>query len=213
MCPDALHAHVSILSVDDHPLIREGLAALIATEPNMQVVGEAGNGEEAIEQYRTLRPDIVLMDLVMPVMDGLDAARAILDEFPDARIIMLTTYDGDEDIYRALDVGARGYLLKSMLRKDVLNVIRTVRAGGRGIPPDVAMKLAEFTPRAALTPRETEILKLIAKGCTNPEVARILGRTEGTIKVHVKNILQKLEASDRTEAVMLAVQRGFIRAG
>ena len=204
---------VSVLSVDDHPLIREGLAALIATEPYMQVVGEADNGEAAIEQYRALRPDIVLMDLVMPVMDGLDAARAILDEFPEAKIIMLTTYDGDEDIYRALDVGAKGYLLKNMLRKDVLNVIRTVRAGGRGIPPAVAMRLAEYTPRIALTVREKEILSLLAKGFTNPEVGRLLGRSDGTIKVHVKNILQKLDASDRTEAVMIAVQRGFIRAG
>lgn len=209
----SIEKSVSILTVDDHPLIREGLAALIATEPNMHVVGEAENGEEAIEQYRALKPDIVLMDLVMPVMDGLDAARAILGESPEAKIIMLTTYDGDEDIYRALDAGAKGYLLKNMLRKEVLNVIRTVRAGGRGIPSAVAMRLAEYTPRVSLTARELEILSLLAKGCTNPDVARMLGRSEGTIKVHVKNILQKLDATDRTEAVMIAVQRGFIRAG
>ncbi len=204
-------ARVTILSVDDHPLIREGLAALVATEPGMEVIGEAADGEEAIERYRELRPDIVLMDLVMPTMDGLDATKAILAEFPDAKIIMLTTYDGDEDIFRALAAGAKGYLLKSMMRKEVQNVIRTVRDGGRGIPAAVASRLAEYTPRISLTPREVEILKLIAKGFSNPEVGRILGRSEGTVKVHVKNILQKLDATDRTEAVMIAQQRGFIR--
>jgi len=202
---------IRVLAVDDHPLIRAGVVAFLATEPDLQVVAEAANGEEALEQYRELRPDIVLMDLSMPVMDGLCATRAILDEFPDASVIVLTTYDGDEDIHRALDAGARGYLLKDMVAADVLNVIRTVHGGRRGIPHAVAAKLAEHTPRIPLTPREAEVLSLVAKGLSNAEVAARIGRTEGTVKVHLKNILQKLDASDRTEAVTTALRRGFIR--
>ena len=202
---------IRVLAVDDHPLIRAGVVAFLATEPDLQVVAEAANGEEALEQYRELRPDIVLMDLSMPVMDGLSATRAIPDEFPDASVIVLTTYDGDEDIHRALDAGARGYLLKDMVAADVLNVIRTVHGGRRGIPHAVAAKLAEHTPRIPLTPREAEVLSLVAKGLSNAEVAARIGRTEGTVKVHLKNILQKLDASDRTEAVTTALRRGFIR--
>ena len=202
---------ITVLSADDHPLIRAGLAAVLETEPDIRVVAEASNGEEAIEMYRAHRPDIVLMDLRMPVMDGLAATLAILAEFPDARVVMLTTYDGDEDIYRALEAGAKGYLLKDMLRTDILGVVRTVHSGRRGIPGPIAARLAEHTPRIALTPRELEVLALLAKGFSNPEIGRIIGRTEGTVKVHVKNILQKLEASDRTEAVTVAAQRGFIR--
>ncbi len=202
---------IRVLAADDHPLIRAGLVAFLATEPDLRVVAEAANGEEALEKYRELRPDIVLMDLSMPVMDGLSATRAILDEFPDARVIVLTTYDGDEDIHRALDAGARGYLLKDMVAADVLNVIRTVHGGQRGIPHAVAAKLAERTPRVPLTPRETEVLSLVAEGLSNAEVAARIGRTEGTVKVHLKNILQKLDASDRTEAVTTALRRGFIR--
>jgi len=202
---------IRVLAVDDHPLIRAGVVAFLATEPDLQVVAEAANGEAALEQYRELRPDIVLMDLSMPVMDGLSATRAILDEFPDASVIVLTTYDGDEDIHRALDAGARGYLLKDMVAADVLNVIRTVHGGRRGIPHAVAAKLAEHTPRIPLTPREAEVLSLVAKGLSNAEVAARIGRTEGTVKVHLKNILQKLDASDRTEAVTTALRRGFIR--
>jgi DNA-binding NarL/FixJ family response regulator len=202
---------IRVLAADDHPLIRAGLVAFLATEPDLRVVAEAANGEEALEKYRELRPDIVLMDLSMPVMDGLSATRAILDEFPDARVIVLTTYDGDEDIHRALDAGARGYLLKDMVAADVLNVIRTVHGGRRGIPHAVAAKLAEHTPRVPLTPRETEVLSLVANGLSNAEVAARIGRTEGTVKVHLKNILQKLDASDRTEAVTTALRRGFIR--
>ncbi len=172
---------IRVLAADDHPLIRAGLVAFLATEPDLRVVAEAANGEEALEKYRELRPDIVLMDLSMPVMDGLSATRAILDEFPDARVIVLTTYDGDEDIHRALDAGA------------------------------IAAKLAERTPRVPLTPRETEVLSLVAEGLSNAEVAARIGRTEGTVKVHLKNILQKLDASDRTEAVTTALRRGFIR--
>ncbi len=202
---------IRVLAADDHPLIRAGLVAFLATEPDLQVVAEAANGEEALEKYRELRPDIVLMDLSMPIMDGLSATRAILDEFPDARVIVLTTYDGDEDIHRALDAGATGYLLKDMVAADVLSVIRTVYGGRRGIPHAVAAKLAEHTPRIPLTPRETEVLSLLAKGLSNAEIAARIGRTEGTVKVHIKNILQKLDASDRTEAVTTAVRRGFIR--
>jgi DNA-binding NarL/FixJ family response regulator len=202
---------ITVLSVDDHPLIRAGLAALLGGEPDIRVVAEAANGEEAIELYRTHCPDVVLMDLKMPVMDGLAATVAILAEFPDAKVVMLTTYDGDEDIYRALDAGAKGYLLKDMLRTDILGVVRTVYSGRRGIPAPIAARLAEHTPRIALTPRELEVLSLLAKGFSNPEIGRIIGRTEGTVKVHVKNILHKLEVGDRTEAVTVAAQRGFIR--
>jgi DNA-binding NarL/FixJ family response regulator len=202
---------IRILTADDHPLIRAGLVTFLATEPELQIVAEAENGEEALEKYRGLCPDIVLMDLSMPVMDGVAATRAILDEFPDARVIVLTTYQGDEDIHRALDAGAMGYLVKDMMVADILNVIRTVHGGRRGIPPPVAAKLAEHTPRIPLSPRETEVLLLVAKGLTNAEIAGRIGRTEETVKVHVKNILQKLDARDRTEAVTSALRRGFIR--
>jgi len=202
---------IRILTADDHPLIRAGLRTFLATEPELEIVAEAENGEDALEKYRRFRPDIVLMDLSMPVMDGVAATRAILEEFPDARVIVLTTYQGDEDIHRALDGGAMGYLVKDMMSADILNVIRSVHGGRRGIPPAVAAKLAEHTPRVALTPRETEVLLLVAKGLTNGEIAGRIGRTEETVKVHVKNILQKLDARDRTEAVTTALRRGFIR--
>jgi DNA-binding NarL/FixJ family response regulator len=202
---------VRILTVDDHPMIRAGLAAVLSAEADLLVVAEASNGREALDRYREHRPDVVLMDLRMPVLDGLGATRAILSEFPDAHIVVLTTYDGDEDIHRALDAGARGYLLKDMLRTEVLNVVRAVHGGRKSIPAPVAARLAEHTPRIALTPREVEVLALMAEGCTNAEIAARLGRTESTAKVHVKNILQKLGAHDRTEAVTIGLQRGFIR--
>lgn len=204
-------ASISIMLADDHPLIRAGLAAFIATEADLHVVAEVTNGEEALERYRELRPDVLLMDLRMPVMDGLGATRAIIGEYPDAKIVVLTTYDGDEDIYRALEAGAKGYLLKDMLRTEVLSVVRAVHRGLRGIPAPIAARLAEHTPRIELTPREVEILRLVAKGLSNPEIATSIGRTEGTVKVHLKNILQKLGADDRTEAVTTALKRGFIR--
>jgi len=200
----------TILSADDHPLIRSGLEAVISAESDLQMVGEAANGEEAVELYRKHRPDVVLMDLRMPIMDGLTAIRAILGEFPDAKIIALTTYEGDEDIHRALAAGARGYLLKDMMRSELLNVIRTVRDGRRSIPPAIAARLAEYVPRVELTPRESEVLALMGKGFSNPEIANLLGRTESTMKVHVSNILQKLGATDRTEAVTVAIQRGIL---
>ena len=204
-------APIRILTADDHPLIRAGVTSFLATEPGMKVVAEATNGEEALEKYRQARPDLVLMDLSMPVMDGLEATRAILAEFPDARIVVLTTYAGDEDIHRALEAGAMGYLVKDMLAAEVLKVIRSVMAGRRGIPPTIAAKLAEHTPRIALTPRETEVICLMATGLTNAQIAERIGRTEETVKVHVKNVLQKLDVRDRTEAVAVAARRGFIR--
>lgn len=202
---------ITILTADDHPLIREGLAAVLRAESGLQVVAEAANGEEAIEAYARLHPDIVLMDLRMPVMDGLTATRAILADDPNARIIVLTTYDGDEDIHRALAAGARGYLLKDMMRTDLLNVIRAVHRGQRGIPAPVAARLAQHTPHIGLTPREVEVLRLVAEGLSNAQIAERIGRTEGTVKVHLKNILQKLDVKDRTEAVTTALRRGFIR--
>ena len=202
---------IRILTADDHPLIRAGVSSFLATEAGLEVVAEATNGEEALERYRESRPDVVLMDLSMPVMDGLAATRAILEEFPDARIVVLTTYAGDEDIHRALDAGAMGYLVKDMMVAEVLKVIRMVMAGRRGIPPAVAATLAEHTPRIALTPRETEVISLMSTGLTNAQIAGCIGRTEETVKVHVKNILQKLDAHDRTAAVSIAVRRGFIR--
>jgi two-component system NarL family response regulator len=206
-------APIRILTADDHHLIRAGVASFLATEPELKVVAEAANGEEALERYHEVRPDLVLMDLSMPVMDGLSATRAILEAFPDARIIVLTTYDGDEDIHRALDAGAMGYLVKDMMVAEVVKVIRQVMAGRRGIPPAVAATLAEHTPRIALTPRETEVISLMSTGLTNAQIASRIGRTEETVKVHVKNILQKLDARDRTAAVTIAVRRGFIRLG
>jgi DNA-binding NarL/FixJ family response regulator len=209
--PDPADSPITILTADDHPLIRDGLAAVLRAEGGLQVVAEAANGEEAIEAYARLHPDIVLMDLRMPVMDGLTATRAILADDPNARIIVLTTYDGDEDIHRALAAGARGYLLKDMMRTDLLGVIRAVHRGQRGIPAPVAARLAEHTPRIGLTPRELEVLRLVADGLSNAQVAERIGRTEGTVKVHLKNILQKLDVKDRTEAVTTALRRGFIR--
>ena len=201
---------ITILAVDDHPLIRAGLASVISSQPDLRLVAEASNGEEALEACRQHLPSIILMDLRMPVMDGVTAIRAIGEEFPDARVIALSTYEGDEDIHRALAAGARGYLLKDMLRTELLQVIRNVHRGYKGIPPAVAYRLAEFTPRVELTPRELEVLELMARGRSNPEIGTILGRAESTMKVHVRNILQKLGTDDRTEAVTIAIRRGII---
>ena len=201
---------ITILTVDDHPLIRDGLAAVIAREPDMRVVAEAADGEQALEQYRAHQPSIVLMDLRMPVMDGVEAIQAIRAEFPAARIIALTTYEGDEDIYQALAAGASGYLLKDMLRTELIDVIRKVHQGYRGIPQAIAAKLATHTPRIGLTPRELEVLRLMVEGQSNPEIAISLGRAEGTVKIHVQHILQKLGAADRTQAVTMALRRGII---
>ena len=201
---------IRIMCVDDHAIVREGLSAIISAQPDLTVIAEAGSGEEAIELYRQHRPDIVLMDLRLKGASGLDATIAIRREFPRARIIMLTTYDGDEDIYRALDAGAQGYLLKDTLRKELIEVIRAVHAGQRRVPPAVAAKLAEHLPRMPLSAREIEILKLVAQGLRNKEVGGMLGIAEDTVKVHVKNIFDKLNVNDRTQAVTVALQRGII---
>lgn len=201
---------IRLLTADDHPIYRGGLAALIAVYPDLKLIAEAANGREAIEQYRKHRPDVTLMDLSMPLITGVEAIRAIVGEFPEARIVALTTWDGDTDIHRALEAGARGYLLKDAASHEVAGAIREVHAGGRAIPGAVAKKLANYTPRIDLTAREYEVLTYMARGLSNKEIGAVLSVTEATIKVHVLHILQKLEASDRTEAVTIAIQRGII---
>lgn len=201
---------IRVFAVDDHPIYRGGLAALIAAFGDLKLVGEAGNGREAVEGFRRHRPDVTLMDLSMPIMTGVEAISRIVAEFPEARIIALTTWDGDGDIHRALEAGARGYLLKDAASEEVVGAIRQVHAGGRAIPGSVAGRLAEFTPRIDLTDREIEVLTQMAKGLSNKEIAGVLGRTEATIKVHVQHILSKLNAPDRTGAVTIALQRGII---
>jgi DNA-binding NarL/FixJ family response regulator len=201
---------IRVLCVDDHPLIRKGIASILDYEPDMELVGEAENGREAVRLFRELVPDVTLMDLRMPELDGIAAIQIIRQEFPDARIIALTSYDGDQDIYRALDAGVRGYLLKETVHADVLHAIRTVQAGKRLVSPDVAGRLSEHFPRIALTPRETEVLECVATGLGNKEIADRLGTASGTIKAHVQNILEKLNASDRTQAVTIALQRGIL---
>jgi DNA-binding NarL/FixJ family response regulator len=202
---------IRVLCVDDHPLVRKGIASILANEPDIELVAEAGNGREAIEEFRRHHPDVTLMDLRMPVMDGIEATRAIRAEFPDARIIALTSYDGDQDIFRALDAGIRGYLLKEMVHTEVLRAIRTVAAGKRLVPAEISERLPDAFPRAALTPREVEVLALVARGLGNKEIADQLGTASGTVKMHIQNILSKLDASDRTHAVTIALQRGIIR--
>jgi DNA-binding NarL/FixJ family response regulator len=201
---------IRIMTVDDHPIYRGGLASLIGAYPDLQLVAEATNGREAIETFRQHRPDVTLMDLSMPVMTGVEAIGAIVTEFPEARVIALTTWDGDADINRALEAGARGYLLKDVVSEEVANAIRQVHGGGRVIPPGIAQRMAAFSPRIELTERELEVLTQMAKGLSNREIGVVLGRTEGTIKVHVLHILQKLDAADRTQAVTIGLKRGII---
>jgi DNA-binding NarL/FixJ family response regulator len=201
---------IRVMTVDDHPIFRDGLTALLAFYKDFELVAEASDGAQAVALFRTHRPDVTLMDLSMPVMGGAQAIEVITAEFPDARIIALTTYEGDADIHRALEAGARGYLLKDALRNQVADAIRSVHRGGRVVPPTVAQKLAEFTPRIELTDRELEVLALIAKGQSNKEIADSIGRTEATVKVHVLHILSKLSVDDRTAAVTVALKRGMI---
>jgi DNA-binding NarL/FixJ family response regulator len=203
-------APIRVLTVDDHPLLREGIAAVLEGQPDMVVVGEATNGVEAIEQFRALRPDVTLMDLQMPEMDGIAAIGAIRREFPHARIIVLTTYDGDFLAVRAIKAGAAGYLLKSMLRKELLDTIRAVHAGKRRIPPEVAVGIAEHHSEDGLSDREIDVLRLVAAGRANKIIADDLAISEETVKSHMRNIMAKLSASDRTHAVTIAIKRGIL---
>ena len=204
---------IRILTVDDHPLFRNGIAALLATQRDMQVVAEAGNGREAVHQFRTHRPDVTLMDLQMPEMNGLEATIAIRGEFPDARIIVLTTYVADVQVLRALQAGARAYLLKTLLDKELLETIRSVHSGKKALSPEASYQLAEHVTDEALTPAEVEVLRLIAAGNANKQIADRLTVTEDTIKGRVKNILSKLGANDRTHAAIIGIKRGIIGLG
>jgi DNA-binding NarL/FixJ family response regulator len=201
---------IKILAVDDHPLLREGIAAVTEGEADIELVAEASNGAEAIELFRCHRPDVTLMDLQMPGMSGIDAILAIRTEFPNARFIVLTTYRGDVQALRALKAGAAGYLLKSMLRKELLETIRIVHAGRRRIPPEIAAELADHVMDDALTDKEIAILQRVATGNSNKIIASQLNVSEATVKGHMKSILSKLDANDRTHAVTIAMKRGFL---
>lgn len=201
---------IRILTVDDHPLLREGIAAVLSNESDMVVVAEAGNGREAVEQFRAHRPDVTLMDLQMPFMNGTDAILAIRKDYPDARIIVLTTYGGDAQAVRALKAGASGYLLKNMVRKELVETIRSVHDGKKRIPPEIAVEMAEHHMDDALTEREIEVLREVAAGNANKVVALRLAVSEETVKAHMRSILSKLGANDRTHAVTIALKRGII---
>ncbi len=201
---------IRILAVDDHPLVRQGIAGLVAVQSDMTVVAEAANGRDAIQQYRAHRPDVTLMDLQMPEMNGVDAIIAIRNEFSEAKIIVLTTYTGDVQILRALKAGARAYLLKNLLHKELLETIRAVHAGKKTLSPEASFQLAEHATDDALTPGEISVLRLIAAGNANKQIADQLSITEETVKGRVKNILSKLGANDRTHAAMIGVRRGII---
>jgi DNA-binding NarL/FixJ family response regulator len=203
-------APIRILTVDDHRLIRQGIAGLVAVESDMRVVAEAANGREALQQFRAYRPDITLMDLQMPEMNGLDAISAIRGEYPEARIIVLTTYSGDVQALRALRAGARAYLLKDAMDKELLDAIRAVYAGRKAVSPEVSFQLAEHATDEALTPGEVRVLRLIAEGRANKEIAASLSTSDATVKGQVQSILSKLGATDRTHAAMIGLKRGII---
>ena len=203
-------ALIRILVVDDHPIVRQGIAILVGTQIDMTLVAEASNGREAVQQFREHRPDITLMDLQMPEMNGLDALIAIRGEFPNARIIVLTTYAGDVQIFRALKSGAQGYLLKNTFHKDLIDTIRAVHAGKKSLSPEVSCEIAEHSTDDALTPAEVSVLKLIATGNANKQIADQLSIAEETVKSRVKNILSKLGAQDRTQAAVIGLKRGII---
>ena len=203
-------ASIRILVVDDHPVVRQGVAVLISTQSDMKLVAEGSNGREAIQQFRAHRPDVTIMDLQMPEMNGLDALIAIRSEFPDAKVIVLTTYAGDVQILRALKSGAQGYLLKNTFHKELLDTVRAVHAGKKALSPEASYNIAEHSMDDALTPAEIEVLRLIAAGNANKQIADQLSITEDTVKWRVKNILSKLGAHDRTHAAMIGLKRGII---
>lgn len=204
-------ARIRILGVDDHPLLREGIAVIINSQPDMVLVSQAANGAEAIQQFRQHKPDVTLMDLRLPDLNGIDVMIAIRAEFPEARIIMLTTFEGDVEIQRALEAGARGYLLKNMPPSELAQVIRQVHAGKKRIPPEIAAHLAEHMSDDSLTAREVEVLQQIAGGNRNRDIGELLHISEETVKVHIKHIMDKLGAKDRTQAIAIAVRRGIIQ--
>jgi DNA-binding NarL/FixJ family response regulator len=201
---------IKVLSVDDHALLREGIAALVNAESDMKLIAEASNGQDAIEKFRLHRPDVTLMDLQMPALNGIDAIIGIRNEFPNARIIVLTTYSGDVQVLRALRAGAQGYILKGHVRRELLDTIRAVHAGQKRIPPEVAAELAEHVLKDELSSREIDVLRLIAMGNANKEIAGQLAIAEETVKSHVTKILAKLDANDRTHAVTIGLKRGII---
>jgi two-component system NarL family response regulator len=202
---------ISVIVADDHPITREGLALILRSEPGITVLGQAGDGLEAIDCYRVWRPDVAILDLQMPRLNGLGATRQILLAFPQARILLFTTYDGDEDIYRAMHAGARGYILKDAAQEDLFNAIRAVHAGQRYLSPPVGAKLADSQDSRALTERERQVLKLLAEGQANKEIGALTGISESTVKTHVASIIEKLGVRSRTEAALIAEKRGFLR--
>lgn len=205
-----LNGVIRVLTADDHAVVRDGISRLVATQPDMEVVAEASDGREAVEQFRNHRPDVTLMDLQMPQMSGIDAISAIRNESPEARIVVLTTYAGDVQVMRALKAGAQGYILKALLRKELLEAIRSVHAGQMRLSPEIAAAVASHALDSALSPREISVLKLVAEGNSNKEIANVLKLSEESIKGYVKNILVKLGANDRTHAVTIALKRGII---
>lgn len=207
---DSVAPPIRILCVDDHDLVRKGIASILSTEPGLALIGEARTAADALRLFHQLLPDVTLMDLRLPDESGIQAARRIRADFPDARIIALTSYDGDQDIYKALEAGVRGYLLKDMVHTEVIRAIRTVHSGKRYIPPEVTDQLNDFFPEVALTPREVDVLNLVARGFGNKEVGDVLGTASGTVKAHMQSILGKLGAKDRTHAVTIALRRGIL---
>ena len=210
MTPDSIE-RIRLLIVDDHPVVRDGLVAILHEgEPDLEVVGEAGDGKEAVVVWRNLRPTVTIMDLQLPGQTGVEAIKAIRREDPEARVLVLTTFDGDADIQRALEAGARGYLLKNVRRAALIEAVRAVAAGQRYLPPATAARLVEAMESERLTARELDVLRLLAQGERNREIANTLGLAEPTVKIHVNNLLRKLEAKDRTEATVIALRRGLI---